>query len=1004
MRESIFISYKRVDKERVFKLKDLIEYETKEKCWIDLDGIESDDQFGLVIANAIEKADIFLFMYSRAHSEIIDYENDWTIREINYAQAEKKRIVFVNIDGTPLTKWFKLIFGLKQQVDATSGTAVKKLIQDLKKWLAEPVQENEIDTSAKEVISPETKATLYDDDFETAEVLFEAKDYNDAILYYLASAERGNKTSQRKLCQFFYDNRQLIDDTSDDIWQKVNELTKKGESYAYFIMHCRYYDSNEKGLSFDLVKKATLSKDIPLAFLRLGIHYGWGVGTKQNHILAMHNYMKAYDMGCKEACSYIGGEYKYGSQKTPKNVDKAVEYYKRGAELGDKRSMSSLAKMYYHELNKADDAKAVAHKMIQNGIYRGYILLGDFCSTNPDYYYNYDNINEAKKWYREALLHDEYEAYSSLANIYWFVESNYKEAYSLAYKGYQKHDSSSISSLGFFYCQDGELEKSWSFFKEGYDRYGGNTQQLGSLFFDYNYRKEDKDEETLLEKELDSVLTSGAHNGDIGSLKYLIRLHSIQEFGKDSYDYETFKESSIIQQDIKLGAELNFPEMMLFYGRLLLEEAFIGYNPAKGASLIFKSAIEEGYKDAIQFLLDYKKNGIDRDDIDLDKVFTSAIKQKFVEDENLDELLQYGENNKDITEEFHEYLNYILNEKNIKMKQTLKALNILLNKKQKGEISINDDEILKYRNMMDDERSKGNLGYLSLIKSNLHSLYKEYDEDNIFKNYGSSNDTQRQLFYAANYANDEEIDTNLQDNFLEKLHSLLRFDDSLTLDANSLNSDIKDLMQAMTNYQSSYIAICKKRGITPLEYYLPKAEYQFPYMPTSVCSKISFETFNLFLTLRDIMPEIYDPMLPILKSDEQMLNYIETISSDQDLQLFLIELVEIRIDIESIMLNNWGLYKNFKENNKKPIVEYLNNILEKYGDKVSSKEAVYSLDNLPDISEITPNRTIDLNDIFEYEKTIVSTNDNKKQEEDDEFERLLNEFINSSSKEENSQH
>ena len=38
----IFISYKRVDKEKVFRIKDQIEATISEKCWIDLDGIESD--------------------------------------------------------------------------------------------------------------------------------------------------------------------------------------------------------------------------------------------------------------------------------------------------------------------------------------------------------------------------------------------------------------------------------------------------------------------------------------------------------------------------------------------------------------------------------------------------------------------------------------------------------------------------------------------------------------------------------------------------------------------------------------------------------------------------------------------------------------------------------------------------------------------------------------------------------------------------------------------------
>lgn len=142
----IFISYKRDDKERVFAIKDYIEKSVGVKCWIDLNGIESDAQFVNVIMNAIDKSTVFLFMYSHTHSIIEDYETDWTVREINYAQSLKKRIVFINIDGSPLTKYFIFMFPQKQQVDATSESAKEKLCKDLKKWLniKEPeVQPNE---------------------------------------------------------------------------------------------------------------------------------------------------------------------------------------------------------------------------------------------------------------------------------------------------------------------------------------------------------------------------------------------------------------------------------------------------------------------------------------------------------------------------------------------------------------------------------------------------------------------------------------------------------------------------------------------------------------------------------------------------------------------------------------------------------------------------------------------------------------------------------------------
>ena len=135
MKERIFISYKRVDKERVFAIKDGIEQATGEKCWIDLDGIESNAQFVAKIVRAIDECEIFLFMRSKEHNNITNLETDWTIREVNYALEEHKNIVIVNLDNTPMPKWFKFMFPNKQEIDATDPDKLARLNKDLCEWL-----------------------------------------------------------------------------------------------------------------------------------------------------------------------------------------------------------------------------------------------------------------------------------------------------------------------------------------------------------------------------------------------------------------------------------------------------------------------------------------------------------------------------------------------------------------------------------------------------------------------------------------------------------------------------------------------------------------------------------------------------------------------------------------------------------------------------------------------------------------------------------------------------
>ena len=149
-KERIFISYKRVDKERVFAIKDGIEQATGEKCWIDLDGIESNAQFVAKIVGAIDECEIFLFMRSKEHNNITNLETDWTIREVNYALEEHKNIVIVNLDNTPMPKWFKFMFPNKQEIDATDPEKIDRLYKDLCEWLG--VSPRNIPQSAKEEI------------------------------------------------------------------------------------------------------------------------------------------------------------------------------------------------------------------------------------------------------------------------------------------------------------------------------------------------------------------------------------------------------------------------------------------------------------------------------------------------------------------------------------------------------------------------------------------------------------------------------------------------------------------------------------------------------------------------------------------------------------------------------------------------------------------------------------------------------------------------------------
>ena len=152
----IFISYKRKNKDQVFPIVDYIERELSVKCWVDLDGIESSAQFASVICKAIDSADVILFMHSSVHLNI-DFETDWTIKELNYAQAKKKRVVLVKLDSSPLDNIFLMDYGTKNNIDSRDSVQLQKLISDLRNWLTLPNAVN--NNSKKEDIKVKSGST-----------------------------------------------------------------------------------------------------------------------------------------------------------------------------------------------------------------------------------------------------------------------------------------------------------------------------------------------------------------------------------------------------------------------------------------------------------------------------------------------------------------------------------------------------------------------------------------------------------------------------------------------------------------------------------------------------------------------------------------------------------------------------------------------------------------------------------------------------------------------------
>lgn len=146
MGEKIFISYKRIDKEKVLPIVEEINQRTGASCWIDLEGIESGDQFERVIIRAIKECEILVFMMTTNSIAPLmdpktgqpDYSTpSWTEREVKFALDRKKRVIPLSIDGTMVSDCDWLAFNCSgiDSIDYSNKDQREKFFRNLSKWL-----------------------------------------------------------------------------------------------------------------------------------------------------------------------------------------------------------------------------------------------------------------------------------------------------------------------------------------------------------------------------------------------------------------------------------------------------------------------------------------------------------------------------------------------------------------------------------------------------------------------------------------------------------------------------------------------------------------------------------------------------------------------------------------------------------------------------------------------------------------------------------------------------
>lgn len=152
MANEVFISYSRSDYQKVRKIKETIDRVVGIECWMDIEDIESDQQFVDVIINAINKHDTVLFMMSR-----FSMQSKWALDELAFAEKKNKRIVLVSLDKADMPDNFYFLYHGKDQIDWDNELQRNKFIKNLRDWFPSQSQGGDNRADNTEIkISPRT--------------------------------------------------------------------------------------------------------------------------------------------------------------------------------------------------------------------------------------------------------------------------------------------------------------------------------------------------------------------------------------------------------------------------------------------------------------------------------------------------------------------------------------------------------------------------------------------------------------------------------------------------------------------------------------------------------------------------------------------------------------------------------------------------------------------------------------------------------------------------------
>lgn len=291
------------------------------------------------------------------------------------------------------------------------------------------------------------------------------KDYNLALENYLKASELGSDNAMDNVANM-YAYGLGVEKNLETAFEWYLKAAQKGNQNAKFQVARAYVGGLgvKKDLSEGVRVYRELAKaDNSAALSNLGVIYKFGdvdpsgFSIEKNLNKAIGFFKKSAELGDDYAPGHLGDIYFNGGQEINPNYEMAFNWYQLSAERGRSYGKRRLAGMYedglYVEKN-IEKARSLYKEATEQGDVSAMVYLGDLYRLNqkPD-------LKLAFKWYQKAAETGEAVGLNAMGKAYahgWGVEFDHEISKEYFLKAVEKSYSSAMWQLGQLY-----LHKDW---------------------------------------------------------------------------------------------------------------------------------------------------------------------------------------------------------------------------------------------------------------------------------------------------------------------------------------------------------------------------------------------------------------------------------------------------------------------------------------------------------------------------------------------------------------